>query len=102
MLVGLFILICGAYITVYSLLHRGTQTNLLRDVGLRLGMTGFVFASAATIADLLGFGSHSLTAEPIFGWLQAAGMLTGFVISAIGVLIYGASSVDNQLKITSS
>lgn len=92
MLIGLFTLTAGAYVTVYSILHRGTPTTLLRQVGVRLGMTGFVFSAASTIADILGFGSHTTSGEPLFGWLQAAGMITGFAISAIGVLTYGAAS----------
>lgn len=96
MLFGLFVLILGAYVSVYSLLHRGSPPTLTREIGLRLGMTGYVFASASTIADLLGFGSHTTATEPLFGWLQAAGMLTGFAIAAIGVLMYGTNPTTIQ------
>lgn len=88
-LAGLFVLVTGAYVMVYALVHRGSPTTLLRDVGVRLGMTGLVFATAATLADLMGFGSHTGSGGFLFGWLQATGMLVGFVIAAIGVLIYG-------------
>jgi hypothetical protein len=63
----------------------------MRDIAVRLGMTGLVFSAAAMLADLMGFGSHVGGEGPLFGWLQAAGMLTGFVISAIGVFLYGAA-----------
>jgi uncharacterized membrane protein len=91
MLTGLSMLILGAYVTVYSSLHRGHRRTLIQDVGLRLGMTGLVFSVAATLADLLGFGSHTLVAGPTFGWLQALGMLSGFMIAALGVLIYATA-----------
>jgi hypothetical protein len=64
----------------------------MRDIGVRLGMTGLVLAAAATMADLLGFGSHITSSSgPFFGWLQAIGMLAGFLLSALGVFIYGAA-----------
>lgn len=91
MQVGLFLLITGAYIVVYSSVHRGRPRTLMRDIGVRLGMTGLVLAAAATMSDLLGFGSHITSSGPFFGWLQAIGMLSGFLLSALGVFIYGAA-----------
>jgi threonine/homoserine/homoserine lactone efflux protein len=91
MLLGLTMLVMGAYIVVYAMVHRGRPRTLMRDVGVRLGMTGLLFAVAATMADVLGFGSHASNQGPLFGWLQAAGMLIGFGIAALGVLVYGAS-----------
>ncbi len=93
MQVGLFFLVLGAYIFVYASVHRGRPRTLLRDIGVRLGMTGLVFSGAAMMADIMGFGSHptGTGAGPLFGWLQATGMLIGFGISALGVLIYGAA-----------
>lgn len=92
MQIGLFLLIFGAYMVVFAMVHRGRPRTLMRDIGVRLGMTGLVFAAAATMADVMGFGSHITDTGPLFGWLQAAGMLVGFVISAMGVFIYGASA----------
>lgn len=91
-LFGLSLLILGAYITVYALLHRGRPRNLIRDVGMRTGITGILFASAAIMADIFGFGSHVGADGVLMGWLQALGVLIGFAISAIGVLIYGSVS----------
>ncbi len=90
MQIGLLLLIGGAYTVVYAILHRGRPRSLMRDIGVRLGMTGLVFSAAATLADVMGFGSHT-NAGPVFGWLQAAGMLAGFLIAAIGVVVYGAA-----------
>lgn len=92
MQVGLVLLVGGAYVVVYALAHRGNPRTLMGDIGIRLGLTGLVFAAAATMADILGFGSHLDASGPLFGWLQAAGMLGGFLVSAVGVLIYGAAS----------
>jgi hypothetical protein len=89
MLAGLFLLVLGAYVVVYAIVHRGRPRTLMGDIGVRMGMTGLVFAAAATLADVMGFGSHTAAEGPWFGWLQAAGMLIGFLISALGVLIYG-------------
>jgi len=91
MQVGLLLLIVGAYTVVYSVLHRGRPRSLMRDIGVRLGMTGLVVSAAATLADVMGFGSHTDVAGPVFGWLQATGMLIGFVIAAVGVVVYGAA-----------
>lgn len=86
---ALFLIILNAYLIVYALVHRGRPRRLLRDVGLRLGMSGLVFVAAAALADIMGFGSHTSGAGPVLGELQALGMLAGFILSAIGVLIYG-------------
>lgn len=91
MLGGLFLLVLGAYVVAYALLHRGTHPTLLGSIGLRLGMTGLIFAAAVTLADLMGYGSHTSGEGPVFGWLQTIGMLSGFGMAAVGVLIYGMS-----------
>jgi len=96
MLVGLVLLVLGGYVIVFALMHRGRPRTLARDIGVRLGMTGLVFAIAATLADVMGFGSHNeLNGGMLFGWVQGAGMLAGFLISAIGVLVYGAAGQQN-------
>lgn len=88
MLAGLALLIFGAYLFAYAIIHRGRPRTLQRDVGVRMGMTGLVFAVAATMADIMGFGSHLPSEGVYFGWLQAAGMVIGFGIAALGVLVY--------------
>lgn len=87
--IGLFLIVLDAYLIAYTLLHRGRPRSLLRDVGIRLGMSGLVFVAAAALADILGFGSHTGGSGLILGWLQAAGIWVGFMFSAIGVFIYG-------------
>ena len=90
-LTGLSVLILGAYVLVYSLYHEGQPHSLMHSIALRLGMTGIVFAAGSTLADLMGFGSHINAEGPFFGWLQATGLLAGFLIASVGVLLYGLS-----------
>lgn len=89
MLAGLSLLVIGAYIVTYAMICRKRPRSLLGGVGIRLGLSGMVLAASATLADALGFGSHTGLSGPLFGWLQAVGMLIGFGIAALGVLIYG-------------
>jgi len=88
MLTGLFLVVVGCYTIVYGMFHQGRPRTLLRDIGTRLGMTGLVVAAAAMLADIMGVGSH-LGATALFGWLQGVGMLSGFLVAMLGVLIYG-------------
>lgn len=88
MLSGLTLIVLGSYTIVYALVHRGRPRNLLRDIGVRLGMTGLVISIASALADVMGFGSHSSSAI-VFGYVQGLGMLSGFLIAMGGVLIYG-------------
>jgi hypothetical protein len=91
MLAGLFLLILGGYVVAFAMFRRGHPATLISSIGIRLGLTGMVLATAATMADALGFGSHSGGSGLLFGWLQAGGMLIGFGIAALGVLVYGMS-----------
>jgi hypothetical protein len=85
---GLFFVIAGAYIVAYTLIHRGHANTMMRDVGIRLGLTGLIFAGTASLADILGFGTHSGSSNQIMGWLQAGGILAGFLVAAAGVTLY--------------
>lgn len=92
MLVGMHLIVLGGYVTAHALLHTvGKSRTLIQDIGVRMGLTGVVLASAATLADAIGFGSHITGSGPIFGWLQALGMLIGFLFASAGVLLYGSS-----------
>jgi hypothetical protein len=89
-LAGLSVLILGAYMVVYSVLHPHGPQTLLQGVGIRLGLTGLVIAATATLADLMGFGSHS-SSSMIFGWVQETGLLFGFLVAAGGVIVYAVA-----------
>ncbi len=89
MLSGMVLIIGGAYVAAYGMFHRGQPPSLIRSIGLRMGLTGLVFAAAATLSDAMGYGSHGGGAGIVFGWLQTVGILAGFGMAAVGVLIYG-------------
>ena len=54
-----------------------------------MGLTGLTFAVAASLADVLGFGSHTLGTGLTFGRLQSIGMAIGFMLASLGVVVYG-------------
>jgi MFS family permease len=88
---GMIVLIVGAFLFVQSAYYPGQKHNLAQQIALRLSMTGLVIASASGLADVLGFGSHPLGLEnqrPLLGWWQTTGLIGGFVIASIGVLIF--------------
>ena len=90
-LTGFSTLIGGAFIYVQSAYYPGTKHNLAQQIGLRLSLTGLVIATASGLADILGFGSHPVGIEgqrPLFGTYQAAGLLGGFIIASLGVIIF--------------
>ncbi len=89
-LVGLGLFVLGAYVVLYAMIHIGRPRTLVRDIGVRLGVTGLLVAASATLADVFGFGSHTGEEGVLLGWLQAVGLLIGFLIAAIGVLVYGS------------
>ena len=85
-LVGLGLLSLGGYITLNTLWN-GKQKSIIADIGFRLASTGFVIAVAAGLADIFGFGNHPFPQVPVFGPWQAAGVLIGEAIIAIGFLM---------------
>lgn len=90
-LFGFSVLIAGAVLFVQSAYYPGIKHNLAQQIGIRLSLTGLVVATASGLADVLGFGSHptGITGQrPFLGMYQAAGLLGGFVIASLGVLIF--------------
>jgi hypothetical protein len=89
---GFILLTLGALIYVKFTLYEGRPSNLGQQVGVRLSMTGLLFTAIAGMADFLGFGSHALPEIPtFFGALQGLGVLGGFLIAALGVMIYATA-----------
>ena len=64
--------------------------TLSQQVGIRLALTGLLFAALAGLADILGFGSHIRddASDIFFGQLQMIGILASFGLSSFGVLVY--------------
>ena len=57
------------------------------DIGFRLVSTGYVLAVTAGMADIFGLGNQPLPQIPYFGPWQAAGVVIGEGIIALGFLI---------------
>ncbi len=88
-LAGFSTLIFGAYIFVQATYYPGMPHNLAQQIALRLSMTGLVIAVASGLADVLGYGSQQPPEQrPFLGPWQAAGLIGGFVIASIGVIIF--------------
>ena len=90
MLVGFSLLITGAFIYVKYTFYTHNRSNLGQQISLRLSMTGLLFAGMSALADILGFGSNvrNATEDIFFGSWQAGGLIGGFLVASLGVLIY--------------
>ena len=86
LLVGLALICIGGYISLMAL-WKGRSPSIAADIGLRMVSTGYVVAVFTGMADVFGFGSHSLPEMPFFGPLQARGVVIGEVIILIGFLL---------------
>lgn len=85
-LFGLALSLVSAYATL-RILRGGRATSLRAEIGERLIATGYVVAAAASLADFIGIGSHSIP-ELIFGPLQVIGLVVGIATGVIGLLLY--------------
>ncbi len=85
-LIGLAIMCLGGYSCLASLWN-GYEKTILADIGLRLVSTGFVIAVASGMADVFGFGSQPPPKIPYFGPWQAAGVMIGEGVVALGFLM---------------
>lgn len=92
-LFGFTLLILGALIYVKFTFYFGRSANLAQQIGIRLALTGLVFAVMSGTADIVGFGSHgsNTASQPLFGMLQAVGIIGSFIIAAFGVLLYAVT-----------
>ena len=92
-LAGFTLLIGGAFIYVKYIFYPRRPATLAQQIGLRLSMTGLLLAGFAAMADILGFGSNlrTATSDIYFGPWQAAGLVGGFLVASLGVLLYAVS-----------
>jgi hypothetical protein len=86
LLVGLAIMCIGGYLSLVALWNHQTP-SIAADIGLRLVSTGYVVCVFSGMADVFGFGSHSLPGVPYFGRWQATGVMIGEFIIAAGFLM---------------
>jgi hypothetical protein len=95
---GFSLLIMGAFIYAKYTFYPHSPANLAQQIAIRLSMTALLFAGMAAMADVLGFGSNVRTEESdiFFGPWQAGGLIGGFLIAALGVLLYAVTGpADN-------
>lgn len=97
-LFGLGIILLGAYATV-RVVRNGKPTSLLADIGLRLIATGYVVAATASLADFIGVGAQRMP-NIYFGPVQMIGLVTGVVLSLLGVILYWPRRAKDESKDT--
>lgn len=85
-LVGLGV-ICAGGIVGLPPLWSGMERTIVSDIGMRLVATGYVVAVISGMADIIGFGSQPLPSTPFFGPVQAAGVMIGQAVIALGFLM---------------
>lgn len=85
-LVGLALICLGGYVGLSALWGK-TERSIVADVGLRLVSTGYVITVFTGMADVFGMGAQLVTDDPYFGPWQAAGVVIGQIVIAIGFLM---------------
>ena len=85
-LTGLAILLVAAYSTV-RVIRNGKPNSLRADIGIRLIATGYVVAAVGSLADFIGVGAHRMPVVH-FGYIQMIGLVTGVLLSMLGVILY--------------
>ena len=85
---GLAMVCLGGFISLKACQRPGEPQTLAQDIGLRLVATGYLISLISGMADVFGFGTQSWPALPFFGPWQAAGVVVGEIIIAVGFLLY--------------
>jgi hypothetical protein len=94
---GFTLLVLGAVLYVKFSFFVGKAHTLAQQIGLRLAMTGLMVSGLIGLADTLGFGSHLRgEGEPYFGVLQGVGIIAGFTVASIGVVIFAVTGDPND------
>lgn len=87
-LTGFCLQIFGAWVYVrYNFYPKGSK-NLIQQIGIRLTLTGLLFSLLSGFADIMGFGSHGGSEGFFLGRGQAVGLVGGFLLASIGLLIF--------------
>lgn len=85
-LVGQALICLGGYVGLSALWGK-TERSIVADIGLRLVSTGYVITVFTGMADVFGMGAQPVTDDPYFGPWQAAGVVIGQIVIAIGFLM---------------
>jgi hypothetical protein len=90
LLTGYAMLVFGGLIYSKFTFYLKSKSNLAQQIGVRLTLTGLLFAAITGLADILGFGSHvrTETRDIFFGGLQGLGTIFSLTVSCVGVLLY--------------
>lgn len=93
LLVGLTFLTAAGFVHIRNLRPPGSPRSLQADIGIRLALTGLVFAYVSGLSDLIGIGTHVQPAfnRPFVGPLQLGGLLLGIFSITAGMLLYHTS-----------
>ena len=102
-LFGYALLVFGALIYVKFTFYLGIPSTLVQQIGIRLALTGIVFAALAGLSDILGFGSHIRddVTDIFFGQWQMVGILASFALSSAGVLLYVVAGLPYAINASS-
>ncbi len=85
---GLAMICLGGFIGLKACQRADRLQTLAQDIGVRLVATGYLIALVSGMADVFGFGTQAYPALPFFGPMQAAGVMVGEIIIAVGFLLY--------------
>lgn len=85
-LVGLALICLGGYIGISALWGKH-ERSIVADIGLRLVSTGYVITVFTGMADVFGMGAQPVPDDPYFGPWQAAGVVIGQIVIAVGFLM---------------
>ena len=98
LLIGLTLLTIAGYLRMHSLRSPDTPRSLQADIGIRLGLTGLVFAYVSGLSDLIGIGTHVVPSfgRPFVGPLQLGGLLVGVIMITVGMVLYMTSRGSRQ------
>ena len=89
-LIGYTVMTFGAFVFVQSAYYPGQPHTLGQQIAVRLSMTGLLGSAAAGLADVLGYGSNAPgpQSRPVLGTYQTLGIVAGFILAALGVLLF--------------
>ena len=97
-LFGLTLITLATYSFLGSKRPAGAPHSLQADIGIRLVMTGLVFAYVTGMSDVIGIGTHVEPSfnRPFVGPLQVGGIAIGLIVIVVGFALYHTSRGQRQ------
>lgn len=96
---GVWLIIVGELVLVKVVFYPRQSSNLSQSIAIRLSFTALLFLGAVGMSDVLGYGSNPPEGDfsyPIMGVFQASGIVLGFVMASIGVLLFVITGTPNR------